>query len=140
MAESVMTPSSNISSSSTDQSDRHLFALLYKFEGQDAKRLKRTYVYSPSVSPEEINSMLHNDGVDLRRFRVRIFDEHFQGWMANEDNIELQALRTVQPAGAVQTPAHVLEVMLEPMAPIGVAPPWASPHSAWRCQLMRSPG
>ena len=78
--------------------------------------------------------MLIIDGVDLSRYRVRVYDEHFQGWLAPEENIELAALRVKEPSTSVRSQAHVLEVLLEPVA--AAVPPQAvwsagTPPGAW---------
>lgn len=83
---------------------RRALALLYRFEGHEAKRLKRAHLYSSYVSAGEIENLLHADGVDLRCYRVRVYDEQFQGWMMLEDDIELdvRSLR-MNPAALVPT-------------------------------------
>ena len=75
--------------SSTPPPLQQRLAILYRFEGSDARRLVRTWWPGSTVALEELRGMIASDGVDVQQWRSRIFDEHFQGWLVSMHRLDV---------------------------------------------------
>jgi len=75
-------------------SSNRLLAILYRVEGQDERRLVRTQLSGDSLAPDTLTGLLQADGVDTGRFRVRVFDEHFKGYMTVAEDPLVRELPT----------------------------------------------
>ena len=92
-------------------------AVLYRIEGQDNQRLVRTQWPSASITPDELRDICSQDGVDMRSWRLRIYDEHFKGWLVPDAPMPLAAFRVVAPSMTVSSTARAVDVLLEPAGP-----------------------
>ena len=69
--------------------------------------------------------MVIADGVS-EPFRLRIWDEHFQGWLIPDDLLDVRALRPVPPTATVRGTSYAVDVLLEPIAATARPPPVAT--------------
>ena len=126
------TPPAGCATPATAALQDNLLAILYRYEGQDERnqRLIRTKVGS-TLSLEALHGLLQEDGVDCARFKVRVFDEHFRGYLVPAEPLSVAALRSVQPSASVPGSACALEVLLEPSGGASTAAPWLPVAAAW---------
>ena len=94
-------------------------AILYRFEGQETRRLIRTWWDRPTLAPDELRALVVADGAlgIGEPFQLRIWDEHFQAWFVPDEILLVRGLRSVPASGAVSSVSYAVDVLLEPQRP-----------------------
>ena len=94
-------------------------AILYRFEGQETRRLIRTWWDRPTLAPDELRALVVADGAlgIGEPFKLRIWDEHFQAWFVPDEILLVRGLRSVPASGAVSSVSYAVDVLLEPQRP-----------------------
>ena len=90
-------------------------AILYRFEGQETRRLIRTWWDRPTLAPDELRALVVADGAlgIGEPFQLRIWDEHFQAWFVPDEILLVRGLRSVPASGAVSSVSYAVDVLLE---------------------------
>ena len=111
-----------ISPPTMDDDAEVLIALLYRVEGQPGNEQKLVRArLAPSerqfLTASRLRALLERDGVDLSMYRVRLFDNDFQGYVTvaeDDEPIDVGSLRETSTSRGHTRSARVAELLLEP--------------------------